>query len=202
MLNLFEQALDPHQVRLIHSSLSGGVAYDVGANVGFVSEIYSKNFEQIYAFEPSPIAFPHLLEKAKKLGNITPLNIALSDVDGVIELDIRSSSWATGQLTTTTDAEIDSKRWGPVIGRMKVEARRLDSLSIPFPDHVKIDVEGHEERVLRGGLEKLSKASTIILEAHIPGKTCEEILSSLGFKVLEIYIDSPRHYFLFAWKTF
>ena len=41
--------------------------------------------------------------------------------------------------------------------------RRLDDLDLPDPDLVKIDVEGHEAAVLRGGRQRLGRSRPLIV---------------------------------------
>ena len=56
------------------------------------------------------------------------------------------------------------------------------------PDHIKIDVDGLEHRVINGGVESIQKARTVIIELNTNLKEHNDSVSkmrSLGFKLDE-----------------
>lgn len=80
----------------------------------------------------------------------------------------------------------------PAAGRsaIRVKLRTLDGIiaqeGITAIDHLKIDVEGAEERVLDGGAKALAMAKRVMMEIHPPRVDPEEMiarLERLGFKV-------------------
>ena len=140
------------------------MAYDIGAHVGKISKIFSMNFRDVFAFEPAEESF----EILRKLGDpkIKSFNIAISDKDGFIALDVRSEQISKRQLVDPGTTALD---WGNVIGKRLVPALTLDSLyeTLPPPDFVKIDTEGSEVRILRGGAQVVAKSqATIFVEIH------------------------------------
>lgn len=82
------------------------------------------------------------------------------------------------------------------VAATRIITRRLDTLKLPPPDFIKMDVEGHEAEVLRGGLETLKSSWPFIVFENIrdyssPAKTLEPllILANLGYR---LYIPSVR----------
>ena len=56
------------------------------------------------------------------------------------------------------------------------------------PDHIKMDVDGLEHRVINGGLDSIQKARTVIIELNTNLKEHNDAVSkmkSLGFKLDE-----------------
>ena len=148
-----------------------GVLYDVGSNFGYfaLNMAARPGFKgQVQAFEPHPSAFEDLANLTRRAGlteTIECHRLALSDEDG------------TGYL-----AKLSGDKRGAEVPRA-----RLDSLSLPPPDVIKIDVEGHELEVLKG--------AEVLLQTHRPvvifeslrggplGKTFEPFtyLAELGY---------------------
>lgn len=97
--------------------------------------------------------------------------MALSDTSGETELRFPSGnySWATmedANELSLADCNIE-------IMTERVEVRTLDSFEFESPGFIKIDVEGHEEKVLRGARETLQRCKPSLLieieERHNPG---------------------------------
>ena len=56
------------------------------------------------------------------------------------------------------------------------------------PDHIKMDVDGLEHRVINGGIESISNSKTVIIELNTNLKEHNDAISkmkSLGFKLDE-----------------
>jgi FkbM family methyltransferase len=130
--------------------------FDVGANKGqFLELIFSglRNIQaQIHAFEPGAAAFQMLTDKWKQRPNVTLNNVALSGSVGVADLFYEAEGSGLASL---------SKRRLDHFGiyfchSEKVHTRTLDSYCaehhIEYIDLLKLDVEGHELDVLRGGV--------------------------------------------------
>lgn len=94
----------------------------------------------------------------------TVLSVALSDSTGTIEMIVEGrghrsgNAWFTGSGQPTTSLLRES---------VQVDKNRLDDLASSNPDIlsadlVKMDVEGSETAVLRGGMEVISHALPII----------------------------------------
>ena len=78
-----------------------------------------------------------------------------------------------------------------------------------IPDHIKIDVDGLEHRVIKGALESITQAKTVIIELNTnlkEHKVLVSLIKSLGFKLDEkqvnqslrkdgIYLNVGEHLF-------
>jgi FkbM family methyltransferase len=141
---------------------------DVGANLGMHSYWLTQLAQNCIAFEPIPA-----LAKALRRGfgkRLRVENVALSDVNGVAELIVPRLSPG---LSTIEKRNVLSEGAVRNAERVQVPTRRLDDYALTDVSFVKIDVEGHEEAVLRGAAALISaERPTLLLELeerHNPG---------------------------------
>jgi FkbM family methyltransferase len=142
---------------------------DIGALHGIFSLVFAASGERkrAVAVDASPLAFARLLYNIHKneYDNITPVECALSDAEGTLQMHYE---WEHAVAAGGT---------GSSPTRLTTRKRRADELceSLSFsPDVVKIDVEGHEVKVLRGmsGLIERSRP-LVFLEVH-PHRIAQE----------------------------
>jgi len=143
----------------------------------------------VVAFEPVFFNFYRLNENIliNRLNNkIIPLNIGLTNKNAIETIYLRNLDFGV-----TARALGDKKR----DLFTKALCMTLDSImqtgTIPFPQHIKIDVDGDELSVLEGGTETLrdSRLKTLMIEideANVEqaSKTYEILLNS-GFKLYD-----------------
>ncbi|MAE08657.1 MAG: methyltransferase FkbM [Bacteroidetes bacterium] len=133
---------------------------DIGCHKGEILDIIIKYAPKgkHYGFEPLPILFDRLIEKFKNRATI--LHYALSDKDGFSTFHhVKNAPAYSGIKKRKYD--IDK----PEIEEIKVELKKLDDI-IPSDlkiDFIKIDVEGGEFGVLKGGIQLLKKFKPIII---------------------------------------
>ena len=165
---------EPGTIDWIHSFSPGETFVDVGANVGMYSiSAGVVAGARVFAFEPESQNYAELCrsiffnEKARK--NIVAWCAAVSDEPVEISrLLIRDLH--TGY--SFHDFGEPSRDYSPAerFAQGSV-AFSLDHLvtsgAIPAPDHVKIDVDGHEDKVVRGmhGLLSRRLMRTVLIEA-------------------------------------
>lgn len=143
-------------------------AIDVGANLGMHSYWLSRLAGRCVAFEPIPA-----LAAALRRGfgpRLEVHDVALSDEPGTAELIIPRISPG---LSTIEARNVLSARALRDPERIAVRKRRLDEYALNDVSFMKIDVEGHEEAVLRGasGLIAAERPTLLIEleERHNPG---------------------------------
>jgi len=144
---------------------------DLGANIGFFSVLAgssSVKFKAILALEPDSNNFMLLKENLtlNGLDNVKAYQLAISDHDGHADLFLSPTNQGDHRLSgDNTQLNGKSVKVNTVTLTNFLEAH-LDSEQLESPLLIKIDVQGSEAAVLRGGKTILQKASSvrIILE--------------------------------------
>lgn len=167
------QNADPDQVAefdaFIASSFSDMVLFDVGAHFGLFSLAalhYGGTKTKVIAVDPSPTAcrIMNIQARLNNVGdNLSIIQASVGERTGwqdMVAVGVISGAY----LVAPSDEH-------PVGELTRTKAVTLDQLARDFkvlPTHIKIDVEGCEAEVLRGGCEVLShdKSPLLFLELH------------------------------------
>ena len=130
---------------------------DVGANKGVYTYFLSRLSAHVFAYEPNPKFTPIL---APVVGpKVTLIEAALSDRDGEATLTIPIN--LKGESNNAASLEIG--KYGGERKEITVAVRRLDHAGHADVGFVKIDVEGHEEGVIRGAAATLKEQRPTLL---------------------------------------
>lgn len=162
--------LEPEMGILCHllQNNTNKVALDVGANLGLYSELLSPIFKHVIAIEPQP-------KLAKYLQKILPANVILvesaaSDHQGRSVLRTPKTSQIFNyapQLDALASLEESNELNGnQQIDEIEVRLETLDTISAHCAEEVgfiKIDVEGHELKVLMGAHNVLTKFKPMVM---------------------------------------
>ena len=134
------------------------VVYDIGANIGYHTTAFASRALHVYAFEPHPKTFEILSKNTKDLANVTALNYAVSNFNGVSKcLDYDPALPANYGSVSVDDIK----------GVLAVTCVSLNHLTDELPDIIKIDVEGNEYPVIQGCIEVIRKKNPVVyFEAH------------------------------------
>ncbi len=179
---------------LKHIIKKGDNVIDLGANIGYYTLISAKLVGEsgnVFAFEPDPSNFEILLKNIKenKHKNVTPVQKAVSNNSGKINLYISKRNYASHRIFDAGDnresIEIDVITLSDFFKKIK--------MSIKF---IKMDVEGAEGATLLGASEIIDNSKDlIIMMEYFPkfikkfGMNPEEILKLLiekNFKIFHI----------------
>lgn len=189
---------EPDTIEWLNEFLTGkDTFYDVGANIGVYSLFAARKGNHVVAIEPEASNYA-ILNKHIFLNNlhehISALNIALYDQEKVSNLNIRN--YAPGKSGHSFHEQVDNAyRPALPIYKQSVIGMPLDVLvdryKLPFPNVVKIDVDGNEHKILEGMTAILGdpRLKTIAIETNyeIEGhrKMVDKLLS-FGFTELHI----------------
>lgn len=187
---------------------------DIGAcRGGFAQEILMPRFPEavIHSFEPSPDAFPQLKAKADASGGRhVAHNCGLGDRAEMLTLHSSVDALPASSLLTSTDKNIAAFPQTARTKNLIVEVNVLDSIASMLDPAIendlliKIDVQGFEGRVIRGGRATIGRARAVIVEVQSASlyegqSTFREIfleLDALGFAftgVLEQFAAADGH---------
>ena len=170
--------LDEYNEVMQHIS-EKSVAIDIGAHVGLWSKRLVKDFKHVYCFEP--------LEKhiecwhknvTKEFNNVDIYDVALSDVEGTSEMTVPFKN--SGMSTLNYHEYIPNDYI-----KENVQTRTLDSYDFDKIDFIKIDVEDHEYKVLRGAQKTIEKYKPIIyIELNDLHATVFLAALNIGYKLI------------------
>jgi FkbM family methyltransferase len=187
------------QNALLKVSEECGSFADIGANAGFYSiAVAATNPHcQVLAFECNP-AIREIFEQNVQLNglqNITIRSEALSDNSGEAIFYVPAFTGSGGgSLQDLHPEEGESQKF-------QVSMMPLDSLNLKRIDLMKIDVEGAELSVIRGGIDSISVSRpTIFIELlrkwmspfGSSPQDVSELLTKLGYLIFEITEEQLR----------
>ena len=142
--------------------LKPNVVFDVGANVGnWTKEVKKYSPEsRIYLFEPIPDTFKMLVENLKDYSNVHPYNFALSNESGFFEMNYYpNQSYFSSIYSTSLGQDGTLVNVQTVSGDDYCCQHDIDHIDV-----LKIDVEGAEEKVLKGFQDYLENQKINIIQ--------------------------------------
>lgn len=170
------------QKQLFTDCASPSTIFDVGANVGDITEMYNTIFPDctIHCFEPIPGTFERLKQRHAKQQNIMYHQFAVGDCEDTVSIYETSSSGnssvskPTSYVRDSLDENMaDSVR---IVDTHLVSQITLDSFctrnQIPHIDILKMDIQGSELNALKG-------ASKLLDAQNIRMIYCEVLFSDL-----------------------
>jgi len=144
---------------------------DVGGSNGITAEIYLKAFPNtnIYIFEPIKESFHHLQERLRLKQNAFPINKALGNF--VQETEINIAKRVSSSSLFNLNPDLSNLVFSKALEFERTERIQISTLDNEIPKNkivliLKIDVQGYELEVLKGGTETLKKTYLITLEMN------------------------------------
>ena len=173
---------------------------DIGAHIGWYTTELATLSNHVYSFECSPKSFNYLCANIA-LNNVdykvTKYNCALSESEGTTKYYIRDKNDGGGNGISKFDYDNTNN-----VPSIDVPKKTLDSFGLENINFIKIDVEGHELEVLKGGVETIKKNNypKILFESWddekngYPTKKLKEelfaFINSLGYNIIRIGQDT------------
>lgn len=163
--------------------------FDIGANIGYYSLMASiriGNQGKIFAFEPVTVTYNKLIQNIElnKFINIIPERIAMSDMNGEIELFVADEK-STGSSSISNHVNFSGikEKVKTISVDDYVYNNNIDKLNI-----VKIDVEGCEPMVIKGMTKTMNNFKPLILI-----EVLDERLNTVGSskeKLFDLFIQN------------
>jgi FkbM family methyltransferase len=141
---VFYSSLIPHS----------GLIFDIGANLGNRTKIFSRMGAMVTAVEPQSFCYDILDSFFRRDDQVTLIKAALGEEEGESEIFISNAHTISSMSPRWIKAVKESGRFSKYDWERKeiVKVTTLDRM-IEFygePDFIKIDVEGFEDRVISG----------------------------------------------------
>lgn len=179
---------------------------DIGSHCGVFSLLVGQiPNSSVIAFEPNPEVFSCLEENIKlnHIQNIETFNIGLGDKQEEKELNvcIHHSGLSTFGTNLTRFTENTNKK--------KVQVKTLDDFMFKKIDFIKIDTEGFEYYIIKGGIQNIKKHKPNILleiyddnlkQTNVKKEELEYILKFLGYHKT-FCIDTENYFFVYFKPT-
>jgi len=187
--NKYKNKDDIGGIAFINSTIKKGhTVLDIGAHkAGYLYYIRKQvgNEGSVIAFEPQSNLFQYI-SKIKRLfnwDNVTVEHLALSDTVGSVTLYIPTNKVSKGSSPGATIVENKDRKETGLTETVSTETLDTYCASKAIkPDFLKIDVEGNELNVFKGGIETLKKHKPkIIVEIEARHVGQEQVLETFQF---------------------
>ena len=171
---------EPETIKWINGFDKTSVFFDIGANIGIYS-LYSAIVKEnsVYAFEPHAASYKNLLESINlnKLHNCNAHCIAMGDKLALSSIDIKNMH--EGVANNIVGQTGDFYHGCTEFSLNFLVSKKM----LPQPTHIKIDVDGYEDKVIEGGMEVFRNTKSILLEISNKNKNYVNMIEALGFRV-------------------
>lgn len=164
---------EPETLEWIDTIPQNSIVWDVGANVGLYACYAAKTRGcSVFAFEPSVFNL-ELLARNIFLNGITDLvtiiPLPLSDALAFSKLNMTTTEWGGALSTFANSYGYDGQPLAKTfefstLGLSMNDAKEL--LGVPLPDYIKMDVDGIEHLILKGGTAVLQNAQSVLIEIN------------------------------------
>ena len=187
-------SMEKNPEALVHACISKLALrsfWDVGANIGHYSWLMKSadpNMELVL-IEPLPENAALIRETIThhSLSHTTLIVAGASDSTGQGILHADKMAGATSSLEQQ-DQTFEERHWGVIASTLPVTLTTVDGVRTAHRpvDFMKIDVEGHEESVIRGAYETIRRDQPILfVECGHLGQTCLRRLEIEGYRIVD-----------------
>ena len=179
-------------IQFLRSHLDGGWLIDVGANIGSVSLLLADKIDGAILFEPNPIAAAQARENiALNCLSFEVHELGLSDEHGTVDFEDAGGANSCNRVVAGFKSNVKTR----TVSRTTLDnflSERSTKVKIAA---VKIDVEGHENAVIRGMAQLLQKERPkLIMFEYLQRTNLIEAIASFRaarYKTFELTAEGP-----------
>ena len=153
---------EPETIEWIDSFKPGDILWDIGANVGIYSIYAAIKGAHVLAFEPHFANYFHLCANImlnNLQGKVLPLCLAFANQRRVDTINLADIDFGTSMSSFGSNLDFRGNPYQPVFCQGMV-GYDIDSFINDFklnvPNHFKIDVDGIELEIVKGGVKTLA----------------------------------------------
>ena len=154
----------------------GAIVVDVGANIGTHTVAFAKHVTMsggVVAFEPQRLQFQLLCANValNALVNVKCVNAAASDRRGEVLIPAIDPTQAANFGGIKSDGHAEGER---------TETMRIDDLKMGQCNLIKIDVEGHEPKVLAGARKTITTLRPVLFVENNSQRGSRAVLTAIA----------------------
>ena len=164
---------EPETLEWIDAIPAESILWDVGANIGLYTIYAAKKRNcRVFAFEPSVFNLELLARNIFLNGlqnQVTIVPIALNDKVGASLFRMSNTDWGGALSTFGQDFDQNGAPLKNIFEYQTLGVSMADVvklLGIQAPQFIKIDVDGIEHFILRGGKDVLAKVDSVLIEIN------------------------------------
>ncbi len=176
----------------------GEVFFDIGANVGSYSLLATKLLDgkiKVYAFEPGFLNYAQLNRNIHLNGcqdSVTALPVALSDATTLSPFNYSNLDCGAANHALGVAVDYKGDVFIPVFRQLLLSYRLddlVESFHLPFPHHIKLDVDGIEFSVLKGAEKVLRNPAcrSMMVEINEADPSFRKTIAFLSTQGLSFY---------------
>lgn len=158
---------------------------EIGSSAGYHTVYLSSIAKHVYSFEPQETTYKALLTNLEmnNCKNVTTHNFALYSKNCKMK-----TSWVvpyTSENHSATSVPLVVNEDG------NIETKTLDSLNLSYIDFIKIDAQGSDLNILKGGIETIKKNKPVLLFEHErdmtdPYSDYEKFIEEIGYDMKKV----------------
>jgi FkbM family methyltransferase len=163
---------EPETIRWIDSFKNNEIFWDIGSNIGVYSLYAARKGHQVLSFEPAPANYNVLNKNIEinKLDNkISAYCLALNDKTKLDIFNMYSTEVADALNSFGRAIDAQGNSYIPVFKQAMMGINMdsfIEQFKPSFPNHIKIDVDGNEDYIIKGCLNTLKdkRLKSILIE--------------------------------------
>jgi FkbM family methyltransferase len=144
------------------------VFWDIGANIGIYTLYIAKKYNEakVFSFEPESNNFSALCNNIllNNFNNVYPFMVGLSNITGYDNLHISVMSPGAGAASIAIPYKYTIS---PTIFKQGIYISKADDIIknkiFPIPNFIKIDVDGHERKILSGSHDLFAREELLAI---------------------------------------
>lgn len=182
-------SIDPSMEWVIRRyARQGTVAVDIGANLGLLSLVMADQVGregEVYAIEPNTNLHSYVktLLHLNDIENVKLIDCACSNEKGTVRMDLDESDHTRSRISDSGEYEIRTLPLDLILAK--------NEKPVSF---VKVDVEGHEPKVLAGAIDTLkAKKPTLVFETGFHSQSdiyvINDLLKDVQYDVVGVLTD-------------
>jgi FkbM family methyltransferase len=191
-----------YDIKHILNDYTINVIVDVGANVGQSADKFVTTFPEaiVHCLEPISETYSSLKRNTARYKNVVCHNLALGSKNESVEISLEDNIKSTRVSLRPTMVNSSNVR------TEKVEVKTLSTFCSTFKiariDYLKIDTEGYDLEVLKGGEEMLTSKQIDLIEVeagmnptntyHVNFSIITKYLEDNGYYIFGIYEQSQE----------